>query len=199
MRRQLQYALRAILIVGQPPRAFNCLADVRDGPVAPSTDLVAKEPKPTCPAAADRTFGNDAALIAALVADRRLLDHEASVLDPNLERRVVEIARRPPPQPRGHRLVDATVEPNEVAAGAQRQPVEIDGGRDQGCRGAVASTVLKRVFVLDVAHGVILAIRVAKASGSARHDRVGNYGVLSASGARSLAELVVGGRRNSGR
>jgi hypothetical protein len=69
------------LIVAQSPRAFNGLGDVRDIPVAPATDLVAKDPKATGPAAADRTFGDDATLIAVLVTDRRLFDHEACCSD----------------------------------------------------------------------------------------------------------------------
>jgi hypothetical protein len=54
--------------------------------------------------------------------DRRLLDHERCLSDFDLERGVVEVARRPPLQPRVQRLVEATVEPYEVPARAEGQP-----------------------------------------------------------------------------
>jgi hypothetical protein len=60
--------------------------------------------------------------------DRRLLDHERSLRKFDLKRGVVEIARRPPLQPRGQRLVDASVEPDEVPARAERQPVQVNPG-----------------------------------------------------------------------
>ena len=65
--RQLEYAPRAIFVVAQSPRAVHRLGDVRDVSAAPQTDLVAEDPKPACPATADRAFGDDAPLLAAQV------------------------------------------------------------------------------------------------------------------------------------
>lgn len=60
--------------------------------------------------------------------DRRLLDHERSLREFDLKRGVVEVARRPSLQVRGQRLVDASVEPDEVPARAKRQPVQVNPG-----------------------------------------------------------------------
>lgn len=47
-----------------------------------------------------------------------------------MQRGVVEVARRPPFPSRDQRLIDTTVEPDEMSAGAERQPIQLDGGRD---------------------------------------------------------------------
>jgi hypothetical protein len=78
----------------------------------PYTDLVAEDPKSACPATADGTSGDDAPLLAAQVCDRRLLDDERLFSDFDLERGVVEIARRTPLDPCHERLVGKTVEPD---------------------------------------------------------------------------------------
>jgi hypothetical protein len=93
---------------------------------APEPDLVTEDPKSACPASADGALGDDTTLLAAPIVDRRLLDHECSLRDFNLKRGVVEVARRPPLQPRRQRLVDATVEPDEVPARAEGQPVQVN-------------------------------------------------------------------------
>ena len=93
---------------------------------APEPDLVAEDPKSARPATADGAFGDDAALLAAPVGDRRLLDDELRLRDFDLERGVVEVTGRTPLHPRRQRLVDATVEPDEVPARAERQPVQVD-------------------------------------------------------------------------
>jgi hypothetical protein len=54
--------------------------------------------------------------------DRRLLDHERSLRELDLKRGVVEVARRPPLEASRERFVDASVEPDEVPARAERQP-----------------------------------------------------------------------------
>ena len=77
-------------------------------------DLVAEDPKSPCPAVADRALGDDAPLLAAEVWDGRLLDDVRRFWDLNLERGVVEVARRTTLDPRRHRFVDAAVEPSRV-------------------------------------------------------------------------------------
>ena len=115
--------------VGESPRAFNGLVDVGDLPVAPATYLVAKDPKPARPADPDGTFGDNAALLAVGVTDRRLLDHEPCRRDTDFERRVVQVARWSPRGPRRRRLEHPAVESNEMATGAEGQPVQVDRGR----------------------------------------------------------------------
>jgi hypothetical protein len=94
----------------------------------PQTDIVAEHPKSACPATADGASGDDAPLLAAQVWDRRLLDDERPLWDVDLERRVVEIARRTPLNPSHERLVGATVEPDEVPTCPERQPEQVDRG-----------------------------------------------------------------------
>ena len=59
-------------------------------------------------------------LLAAQIWHRRLLDDEGRLWDVNLECGVVEVARRTALDPRHQCLVRATVEPDEVPAGAER-------------------------------------------------------------------------------
>ncbi|HEX2346030.1 MAG TPA: hypothetical protein VHI12_05560 [Gaiellaceae bacterium] len=109
-------------------RALDRFIDIRDGSATPATHLIAEDPEASRPAASDRTFGNHATLLNVVVADGRLLDHEASLRHLHDERGVVEIARRPPLKPRCDRLEDASVQPHQVAARAEREPVEVDPG-----------------------------------------------------------------------
>ena len=95
---------------------------------APEPDLVAEDPKSGRPASADGSFGDNTAILSAPVVDRRLLDHERSLRELDLKRGVVEVAGRPPLQPRGQRLIHASVEPDEVPARAERQPVQVNPG-----------------------------------------------------------------------
>jgi hypothetical protein len=96
--------------------------------VAPATYLVAKDPKPACPAGPDRTFRDNAALLAAGVTDRRLLDYESCRSDTDFERRVVQVARRSPLSPRRRRLEHATVESDEMSTSTQGQPAQVHRG-----------------------------------------------------------------------
>src|SRR5215211_4675979 len=125
---RLEHATRAIVVLGQSPRAVDGLDHVRDVAVQPQTDLVAKDPKPAGQAAADGTLGHDAPLVAAQVRDRGLLDDVLPFGDLDLQRGVVEVVGRAPLKPRRHGLVEAPVEPDEVTAGTEGQPVEVDRG-----------------------------------------------------------------------
>ena len=60
------------------PRAVNGLVDIGDTSAAPAAYLVAEDPKPARPADPDRPLGDNAAPLAAVVTDRRLLDDEPS-------------------------------------------------------------------------------------------------------------------------
>jgi hypothetical protein len=52
----------------------------------------------------------------------------------HLERGVVEVAARPALHERGDGLIGDAVQPDEVAAGAERQPVEVDRRGDYDLR-----------------------------------------------------------------
>ena len=77
---------------------------------APEPDFVAKDPKSAGPASTDGSFGDDTPFLSAPVVDRRLLDYERPLREFDLKRGVVEVARRPPLQPRGEHLVTASVD-----------------------------------------------------------------------------------------
>lgn len=117
-----------LFLIAEAPGTVDGLGDVRYVATAPEPDLVAEDAKSARPASADGAFGDDTALLSAPVVDRRLLNHERSLREFDLKRGVVEVARWPPLQPRGQRLVDASVEPDEVPARAERQPVQVNPG-----------------------------------------------------------------------
>ena len=108
--------------------------------VAPATYLLAKDPKPACPAGPHRTFGDNAALLAAAVTGGRLLDYEPGLRETDFERRVVQVARRSPPSPRRRSLEHATVESDEMSTGPEGQPVQVDRGVLRSYRGAEVCT-----------------------------------------------------------
>lgn len=93
---------------------------------APQPDLVAEDPKTACPGSSHGALGDHTPLLSAPIVDGRLLDHERSLREFDLKRGVVEIAGGPPLNPRGQRLVGAAIEPHEVPARPERQPVQIN-------------------------------------------------------------------------
>jgi hypothetical protein len=127
--------LCASSVVGQSLRAANGLVDVGDRSVAPATYLVSKEPKPTRPVAAHRTFGDNATLLAVCAPDGRLLDYESGRCNAHVKGRVVKVAHRSTLSPCGNRLEQATVESNEMATSTERQPIQVDRALLGTCRG----------------------------------------------------------------
>src|SRR3954469_6701033 len=125
LRDDVEHATSTTLIDGQSLRTLYGFGDVRNSSAAPKPDLVAEDPKSACPPTADRALGHDAPVLAAPVVDRGLLDDVRRPLKRHLEGGVVEITRRTPLQPRRDRLVHATVEPDEMPSGPQRQPVQV--------------------------------------------------------------------------
>jgi hypothetical protein len=130
LRNLVEYASGASLVTSEAPRTLHGLGDIRNVSALPQPDLVAEDPESTCPPAADGALGDHAALLAAPVVDRRLLDDESAVWDFNLERGVIESTCGAMLQSSRHRLVYAPVEPYEVPTGAEGQPVEVDGRRN---------------------------------------------------------------------
>jgi hypothetical protein len=145
LRDEIEHPLCAGLLIGESSGAGGGLVDVGGVPVAPAADLVAKDAKPGRPADFDRTFGDNAALLAVGVTDRRLLDHKPRPPETDFERRVVQVAHRSPGSACRDRFEHATVEPDGMSTGTERQPVQVDRGRlrtrsgdywvaDAGCR-----------------------------------------------------------------
>src|SRR5918994_6730845 len=93
---------------------------------APEADLVAEDSEAARPQSADGTFGDDYSVLAAPVVYRRLLDHERSLWEFDLQRGVVEVVRAAALQPGRQCLVQTAVEPDEVPARAEGQPVQVD-------------------------------------------------------------------------
>ena len=79
---------------------------------------------------ADRAFADDAPLLV-LSPYRRLLDHEPRLGNVDLQCRVVEVAAPSPVEPCREPLEHASVPPNGVAAGAERQPVQVDAWAEE--------------------------------------------------------------------
>ena len=113
-------------VTRQQPGAVDRFADIGDHAVPPATDLVAKHPEASDPAASDGTLDHHAAGEPVAVAHGRLLDDEPPFRHAHHERRVVEIKRRPALGTRCHSLVDTPVQPHGVPTGAEREPVELD-------------------------------------------------------------------------
>jgi len=126
LRDERQQPARLLGVVAQAARAVDRFGDVRDHAAAPAAELVAEDPEAPGEAAADGALRDDAALGPVTLAQRRGLDHEPPFGQANLERRVVELARRPAADSGRERLVDLPVEPHRVTARAEREPVEVD-------------------------------------------------------------------------
>jgi hypothetical protein len=123
---QVEHSLRQIWIIRESLWTFDSFVDIRDDSATPAAHLVTEDPKTSRPAATDRALPDDATLGPLAIPDRSLLDDEAALRKTHLERRVVEVAGRPPREPCRHRLEDTPVQTHRVAARAERKPVEVD-------------------------------------------------------------------------
>jgi hypothetical protein len=133
-RRRLRYQLEQTRggndVVRDQYRTRDCFADVADHARGPTPDLVAEEAKRSNEARAHRTLSDDAALVSVTARDRPcLLDHVLATWKRHDQSGVVEVTAGSVPAPGGERLVEASVQANEVAAGAEGQPIEIDRRR----------------------------------------------------------------------
>jgi hypothetical protein len=107
-------------------RTIDGFCGVGDDAVTPTAHLVAEDPEAASPATAHHTLRDDTTLDSVAVSDRCLLDHEPPLRHAHVERRVIEVARWSPLEPRRHGLENAPVQANRVAARAERQPVQIN-------------------------------------------------------------------------
>ena len=121
---------RARRVVGEPARAVDCLADVGNPALTPEAQLVAEDPQTAGPTAADRALCDDAAL-ARIGADS--ITHVPSGTPPRApsgrDRRRLGAQAGWRRARRGGRSAE------RMPTGAERQPVQIDGGRPvaSGC------------------------------------------------------------------
>ncbi len=83
----------------EPPRAVDRLVDVGDDAVAPAAHLVAEQPQPTRPAAADRALGDDARARRRGRRGSAPSRSRTPLVHPHHECGVVEIEARAPPEP----------------------------------------------------------------------------------------------------
>ena len=125
---QVENALCKGRIICQPPRAVDCLVDVWDHAMTPSSDLVPEDPHRSGVAASNRALRDNSAQCPVSVTYGCRLDHELSFRHVDDEGGVVQIHGRPLLQAGHHRLVNAAVQPHGVTTGAQRKPVEINAG-----------------------------------------------------------------------
>jgi len=120
-----QRAVDALRVIGDPHRAPDRLGDVRKGTAGPAPHFVAEEAEPAEPPCSNRPFTNGTALTLSDVPDRPHLDRVGDVMRSQHEGRVVEIRRSPMVSPRRQPLVHASVPAHDVAARAEREPVQV--------------------------------------------------------------------------
>ena len=124
-RNELDEPTRELLVITHALWAVNRFGDVRNDTVAPTSHLVAEQPKPTSPSSSHGAFRDHAAFTVPPTR-RPLLDHEAPLRQAHDESRVVEVVPLPSLSQRNDGLEETTVESNRVATCTEWQPVEID-------------------------------------------------------------------------
>jgi hypothetical protein len=96
-------------IVGEALRAVDGFVDVRNDAAGPATDLVAKQPQPTCGMCPNRTLGDNTTLGALVGPNWRLLDHIPCLGHADFEGGMVEVASISPLYPRHDGFEDTAV------------------------------------------------------------------------------------------
>jgi hypothetical protein len=114
-------------IVTQTLRACDRLVGVRDDPIAPPAYFVAQWAEAMESPAPDGALHHHPPRCSIRIRDRpRVLDDEAALRNSNLECRVVQVERPPPLTAGLDSLVEAPIQPNEVASRPKREPVQVD-------------------------------------------------------------------------
>ena len=83
---QVKHTPSALDVIGQTDRALDRFRHVGDDSIAPTSDLVAEQPRVPQEPAPDCTFGNSRVVGSVAAEHRRHLDHEPAALVPHLER-----------------------------------------------------------------------------------------------------------------
>jgi hypothetical protein len=104
-------------------------AEIRDGPTAPTADLVAKQAQPAEVAAPHSARGDHASVRLVSVRRGRDLDRVAIAFELNDERCVIEVASWPMLARGFDGLEDTAVETDAVTTRAEGNPIEVRGCR----------------------------------------------------------------------
>src|SRR4030095_10883399 len=108
-----------------PARPGHVVGKCGEGAPPPTTDLVAEMPESAEPAHPDRPPGHDPAFFPSQVQDRRALDDEPVLREPDLQRGVVEIRPRATLDKRLQRLIERPAPADDVPTCAQGDPHEV--------------------------------------------------------------------------
>lgn len=125
LRYQLEESSSVKEVGGKPLRTVYRLTEIRNYTFSPEPKLVAKNPKPTGPVGAYGAFGNNATLKPAPIRNWRHLDGMATLRREDLESGVIQVLHRAIGEKGRNGLIDASVPPDKVAAGAQRDPIDV--------------------------------------------------------------------------
>ena len=106
--------------------AVDGLGEIGYHAVTPSMHLVAEDPEPPGPPAADRALDGDPPPVPCASRNRRHLDREPALRHGDDEGRVVEVASGPALDDGGERLEHASVQTDGVPAGTEWEPVNVD-------------------------------------------------------------------------
>jgi hypothetical protein len=119
-------AARRLFGAANAAGALDRVCDVRDLTVGPGVQLIAEEAQRAEEGRADGALADDAATHPTATGDRGQLDREAALGGSYLEGRVVEVERGTAGGHRDEALVRLTAVADDLAAGAEWQPVEVD-------------------------------------------------------------------------
>ena len=102
-----------------PDRTQHRLGQIGDGAFPPTADLVSAVPESAEPAHRDRSPGHDPAFFPSQVQDRRALDDESVLREPDLQRGVGQIPSRAMLDQGLQRLIELAAQADEMRTDAQ--------------------------------------------------------------------------------
>ncbi len=113
---------------------FGNVRDVATGPAAHLVPERSAPPQPCCP---DRSLTEHASILVGDIRQRPHLDGIGLLVEADHQTGVIEVERCPASAPGREPLVHATVEPHEVSARPERQPIEVHPARHPSNLGPV--------------------------------------------------------------
>ena len=122
-----QHATRGRDIVRDECGTRDRARDVGDRSVAPAPDLVPEDAPTPGPSRSHRTRRDHPTSFAARIRDRRLLDDEPALGHVDEQGGVVQLATWATVHRRGDGLEQPTADAHDVRAGAQGDPIQLDG------------------------------------------------------------------------
>ncbi|WP_436946857.1 hypothetical protein [Streptomyces sp. SudanB52_2052] len=128
-RNQVQHPPNLISVCTQAPRAGHGLSDVRDAPVAPTPDFIAKQARAAQPRQPHSPLGDHGPIRFVRAPHGSHLDGVAVGSESDLQSRVIQVERFPVLEMRGDRLIQAAIPSDQPhTAGAQRRPIQRNEG-----------------------------------------------------------------------